>query len=49
MKLIQALAQHHSETLRPKLHDVCLILNEEVLYTLSSLFPSLLVMHFHLL
>lgn len=38
LKTIQALAQHHSQILKTKLHEVCLVLIEEVLYTLSSLF-----------
>ncbi len=38
LRTVQALARHHSETLKTKLHEVCLVLIEEVLYTLSSLF-----------
>lgn len=38
LETIQALAQHHSGTLKTKLHEVCLVLIEEVLYTLSSLY-----------
>ncbi|XP_078026541.1 uncharacterized protein LOC117258111 [Epinephelus lanceolatus] len=30
LKIIQALAQHHPDTLRTKLHEVCLVLIEEV-------------------
>lgn len=30
MKIIRALAQHHSQTLIPKLRKVCLVLVEEV-------------------
>ncbi|XP_070700144.1 uncharacterized protein [Pempheris klunzingeri] len=30
LKIVQALAQHHSETLKTKLHEVCLLLIEEV-------------------
>ncbi|XP_045897077.1 crescerin-like protein che-12 isoform X1 [Micropterus dolomieu] len=30
LKTMQALAQHHSETLKTKLHEVCLVLIEEV-------------------
>ena len=39
LKIIQALAQHHPETLKTlKLHEVCLVLIEKVSYTLSSLY-----------
>lgn len=31
VKTVQRLAQHHPETLRTKLHEVCLLLVEEVL------------------
>ncbi|XP_059185571.1 TOG array regulator of axonemal microtubules protein 2-like [Centropristis striata] len=30
LKTIQALAQHHSKTLKPKLHEVCLVVIEQV-------------------
>lgn len=38
LKTLQALAQHHSEILKTKLHKVCLVLIEEVLYTLAYLY-----------
>lgn len=46
LKTLQALARHHSETLKTRLHEVCLVLIQEVLYTLSSLFPSLCLSQF---
>lgn len=39
LRTIQALAQHHPEVLKAKLHEVCVVIIEEVLYTLSSVQP----------
>ncbi len=36
-KSVRALARHHPALLQTKLHEVCLALTEEVLYTFSSL------------
>lgn len=49
LRTIQALAQHHPEVLNAKLHEVCVVIIEEVLYTLSSVQPCLFLIQFHLL
>lgn len=38
LQTIQSLAKHHSDILKTKLHEVCLVLIEEVLHTLCFLY-----------
>lgn len=49
LRTVQALVQHHPEVLKPKLHEVCVVLIEEVLSMLSFVQPCFYLTHFHLL